>query len=97
MCKVGQRIQAGTPVMSLVSLEQAWVDANFKESQLQRIRIGQPATLTADVCQKVVYHGSVVGLSAGTGQRFLCCLRRTPQATGSRSCSVCRYASRCGR
>ena len=69
--QVGQRIQAGTPVMSLVSLEQAWVDANFKESQLQRIRIGQPATLTADVYgQKVVYHGSVVGLSAGTGAAF---------------------------
>ncbi|WP_414638818.1 efflux RND transporter periplasmic adaptor subunit [Aquabacterium sp.] len=69
--QVGQRIQAGTPVMSLVSLDQAWVDANFKESQLQRIRIGQPATLTADVYgQKVVYHGSVVGLSAGTGAAF---------------------------
>ena len=69
--QVGQRVQAGSPVMALVTLDQAWVDANFKESQLQRIRIGQPATLTADVYgQKVTYHGKVVGLGAGTGAAF---------------------------
>jgi len=69
--QVGQRVQAGSPVMSLVTLDQPWVDANFKESQLQRIRIGQPATLTADVYgQKVTYHGKVVGLGAGTGAAF---------------------------
>lgn len=69
--QVGQRVQAGTPMMSLVTLDQAWVDANFKESQLQRVRIGQPATMTADVYgQKVIYHGTVVGLSAGTGAAF---------------------------
>lgn len=69
--QVGQRVQAGTPMMSLVTLDQAWVDANFKESQLQRVRIGQPATMTADIYgQKVVYHGTVVGLSAGTGAAF---------------------------
>ena len=69
--QVGQRVQAGSPVMALVTLDDAWVDANFKESQLQRIRIGQPATLTADVYgQKVVYHGKVAGLGAGTGAAF---------------------------
>ncbi|MDI1350456.1 efflux RND transporter periplasmic adaptor subunit [Aquabacterium sp.] len=69
--QVGQRVQAGSPVMALVTLDQPWVDANFKESQLQRIRIGQPATLTADVYgQKVTYHGKVVGLGAGTGAAF---------------------------
>ncbi|HET8871033.1 MAG TPA: efflux RND transporter periplasmic adaptor subunit [Aquabacterium sp.] len=69
--QVGQRVAAGTPLMSLVTLDQAWVDANFKESQLKRVRIGQPATLTADVYgQKVVYHGTVAGLSAGTGAAF---------------------------
>jgi membrane fusion protein (multidrug efflux system) len=69
--QVGQRIQAGTPVMTVVALDQPWVDANFKESQLQRVRIGQPATLTADVYgKKVVYHGTVVGLGAGTGAAF---------------------------
>ena len=69
--QVGQRVQAGSPVMALVTLDQPWVDANFKESQLQRIRIGQTATLTADVYgQKVTYHGKVVGLGAGTGAAF---------------------------
>ena len=69
--QVGQRVQAGSPVMALVTLDQPWVDANFKESQLQRIRIGQPATLRADVYgQKVTYHGKVVGLGAGTGAAF---------------------------
>jgi membrane fusion protein (multidrug efflux system) len=69
--QLGQRVQAGAPLMSLVTLDQAWVDANFKESQLQRVRIGQPATLTADVYgNKVVYHGQVAGLGAGTGAAF---------------------------
>ncbi len=69
--QVGQRVQAGSPLMTVVSLDQPWVDANFKESQLQRVRIGQPATLTADVYgQKVVYHGTVSGLGAGTGAAF---------------------------
>ncbi len=69
--QVGQRVQAGTPLMTVVALDQPWVDANFKESQLQRVRIGQNATLTADVYgQKVVYHGKVVGLGAGTGAAF---------------------------
>ncbi len=69
--QIGQRVQAGSPVLALVTLDKPWVDANFKESQLQRIRIGQPATLTADVYgQKVSYHGKVVGLGAGTGAAF---------------------------
>jgi membrane fusion protein, multidrug efflux system len=69
--QVGQRVQPGAPVMTVVTLDQPWVDANFKESQLQRVRIGQPATLTADVYGKqVVYHGQVVGLGAGTGAAF---------------------------
>jgi membrane fusion protein (multidrug efflux system) len=69
--QLGQRVQAGTPMMALVTLDQPWVDANFKESQLQRVRIGQSATLTADVYgKKVVYHGKVLGLGAGTGAAF---------------------------
>jgi membrane fusion protein (multidrug efflux system) len=69
--QVGQRVQAGAPLMTVVSLDRPWVDANFKESQLQRLRIGQPATLKADVYGKeVVYHGKVVGLGAGTGAAF---------------------------
>jgi membrane fusion protein (multidrug efflux system) len=69
--QLGQRVQAGAPLMALVTLNDAWVDANFKESQLQRVRIGQPATLTADVYgSKVTYHGTVAGLGAGTGAAF---------------------------
>ena len=69
--QVGQRVQAGVPLMSVVPLDNAWVDANFKEGQLQRLRIGQPATLEADVYGKhVVYHGKVQGLGAGTGAAF---------------------------
>ncbi|MDE2400428.1 MAG: efflux RND transporter periplasmic adaptor subunit [Burkholderiales bacterium] len=80
--QVGQRVQAGTPLMSLVTLDHPWVDANFKEGQLQRVRIGQPATLTADVYgQKVVFHGKVIGLGAGTGAAFA--LLPAQNATGN--------------
>ncbi len=69
--QVGQRVQAGVPLMSVVQLDRSWVDANFKEGQLERLRIGQPATLEADVYGKhVVYHGKVEGLGAGTGAAF---------------------------
>jgi membrane fusion protein, multidrug efflux system len=69
--QLGQRITRGTPLMSIVPLEQVWVDANFKEAQLRRMRIGQPAVLTADLYGgEVAYHGRVVGLAAGTGGAF---------------------------
>jgi len=69
--QVGQRVQAGMPMMTMVALNQLWVDANFKESQLQELRIGQPAELLADVYGKnVVFHGKVAGLGAGTGAAF---------------------------
>jgi membrane fusion protein (multidrug efflux system) len=69
--QLGQRVQAGAPLMSVVALGDVWVDANFKESQLQRLRIGQPAELHADVYgKKVVFHGKVAGLGAGTGSAF---------------------------
>ena len=60
--QLGQRVQAGAPLMTLVALDQLWVDANFKESQLKALRIGQPAELVADVYgEQVVYHGRVTG------------------------------------
>ncbi len=66
--QVGSRVTPGTTLMSIVPLDQLWVDANFKESELQNIRLGQAARIEADVYgSKVVYHGKVVGLSAGTG------------------------------
>ncbi|HYD80242.1 MAG TPA: HlyD family efflux transporter periplasmic adaptor subunit [Paucimonas sp.] len=69
--QVGQHIAAGTPLMSIVPLNAVWVDANFKEDQLARMRIGQPVTLQSDLYgSSVVYHGKVSGLAAGTGAAF---------------------------
>ncbi|NKI96929.1 HlyD family efflux transporter periplasmic adaptor subunit [Rhizobacter sp. SG703] len=69
--QVGQRVQAGAPLMSVIALNQLWVDANFKESQLKNLRIGQPVTLQADVYgKKVEYRGKIEGLGAGTGSAF---------------------------
>ncbi|MQY52542.1 HlyD family efflux transporter periplasmic adaptor subunit [Rhodocyclus tenuis] len=69
--QVGQRIQPGAPLMAIVPLNGLWVDANFKESQLSRMRIGQPVKLFADIYgHSVEYHGKVVGLGAGTGGVF---------------------------
>ena len=80
--QVGQRVQAGAPLMTLVALNDLWVDANFKESQLQNLRIGQPAELVADVYgTKVTYHGTVTGLGAGTGAAFA--LLPAQNATGN--------------
>jgi membrane fusion protein (multidrug efflux system) len=68
---VGQRAQVGQPLMSVVPVRQAYVDANFKEEQLRRVRIGQPVTLTADLYgDGVKFHGRVVGLAGGTGAAF---------------------------
>lgn len=80
--QLGQRVPAGAPVMTVVPLAELWVDANFKESQLQRLRIGQSAVLTADVYgDKVRYHGTVTGLGAGTGAAFA--LLPAQNATGN--------------
>ena len=69
--QVGSRVAPGQPLMSIVPLDQVWVNANFKEEQLQRMRIGQPVTLTSDIYgSRVVYHGTVAGLAAGTGSAF---------------------------
>jgi len=80
--QLGQRVQAGAPLLSLVALNEVWVDANFKESQLRNLRIGQPVELQADVYgKKVVYRGTVEGLGAGTGAAFA--LLPAQNATGN--------------
>jgi membrane fusion protein, multidrug efflux system len=80
--QVGQRIQAGAPLMSIIPLEQVWVEANFKEVQLRKMRIGQPVKLHADIYgEKVEYEGRVVGLGAGTGAAFA--LLPAQNATGN--------------
>ena len=66
--QVGQMVAPGTPLMIIVPVQQAYVDANFKEVQLAKVRAGQPAELTSDLYgNHVVYHGRVVGFSGGTG------------------------------
>jgi membrane fusion protein (multidrug efflux system) len=80
--QLGQRVAAGAPLMSIIPLQQLWVDANFKEGQLRKIRIGQPVKLVADVYgKKVEYHGTVEGLGAGTGSAFA--LLPAQNATGN--------------
>jgi len=69
--QVGQRIAAGAPIMVIVPIATAYVDANFKESQFGDIRIGQPVELTSDYYGgDVVYTGKVIGIAGGTGAAF---------------------------
>ena len=69
--QVGQRIAAGNSVMTIVPVGAVYVDANFKEGQLERVRPGQIATLTSDLYgSKTVFHGRVIGFAGGTGSAF---------------------------
>ncbi len=69
--QVGNSVQAGQQLMTVLPLHDLWIDANFKESQLRHIRIGQPAKIEADIYGgSVEYHGKVIGLGAGTGSVF---------------------------
>ena len=69
--QVGSQIATTTPLLAVVPEKNLWVDANFKETQLADVRIGQPATVTSDIYgDDVVYHGKVVGLDMGTGSAF---------------------------
>jgi len=67
----GQQVQTGTPIMQVVPTADAFVDANFKEVQLDHVRPGQPVTLTSDLYGRgVKFHGKVRGLTGGTGSAF---------------------------
>jgi len=68
--EVGQRIQPGQPLMALVGLDDPYVVANFKETELTKIRIGQSVEIKVDVYPGVVYTGRVAGIDAGTGAAF---------------------------
>jgi len=69
--ELGQRVAAGTPLLAVVPLDDVWIDANFKEVQLKRMRAGQPVTVSADLYGRgVTYHGHVVGIAAGSGSAF---------------------------
>lgn len=80
--QLGQRVAPGASLMAVISLDQVWVNANFKEGQLRQMRIGQPVTLSSDLYgSSVEYHGKVIGLSAGTGSAFA--LLPVQNATGN--------------
>jgi len=68
--RVGQFAQAGTRLMSIVPVEQLYIEANFKETQLGLMRVGQPVTLEADSLPGVEIHGRVQSISPGTGAQF---------------------------
>ena len=69
--QVGQRVQPGSLLMTVVPVQAAYVDANFKEVELKKVKPGQPVELTSDLYgDDVVYHGTVTGFSGGTGSAF---------------------------
>lgn len=69
--QLGMRVDSGTTLMSIVPLDQVWVDANFKESQLNTMRLGQKVVLSADLYgDKVEYQGTIESLGIGTGSAF---------------------------
>jgi membrane fusion protein, multidrug efflux system len=69
--QLGQQVQAGAALLSVVPMADMHVDANFKEGQLHKVRVGQPVTVTSDLYgRSVTYHGQVEGLAGGTGSAF---------------------------
>ncbi|AYQ41424.1 hemolysin secretion protein D [Burkholderia aenigmatica] len=69
--QVGQQVGPGVPLMSIVQLNQLWIEANFKEGQIRHMRIGQPVEIVSDLYgSRVSYRGRVQGFSAGTGSAF---------------------------
>ncbi len=69
--QVGQHVAPGTPLMTIIPLQQVWVEANFKEGQVRHMKPGQQVKLTADLYGRdITYHGVLQGISAGTGSAF---------------------------
>ena len=69
--QLGQRVQAGMPLLTVVPVQDMHVDANFKEVQLENVRVGQPVKLHADIYgSSVTYQGTVEGFSGGSGAAF---------------------------
>ncbi|NYT63948.1 HlyD family efflux transporter periplasmic adaptor subunit [Alcaligenaceae bacterium] len=69
--QVGQHVAPGTPLMTIIPLQQVWVEANFKENQVRHMQPGQRVKLTADLYgSSITYHGVLQGIAAGTGSAF---------------------------
>jgi membrane fusion protein (multidrug efflux system) len=69
--QVGMSVKAGEPMLSVIPLDQIWVNANYKETQMRHMRIGQPVHLTSDLYgRNIVFHGRIVGLPGAAGNAF---------------------------
>ncbi len=68
--EVGQFVQAGQPLLAIVEDVESWVVANFKETQLKKMRVGQPVEIEIDAYPKAIFHGKVESFSAATGAKF---------------------------
>jgi membrane fusion protein (multidrug efflux system) len=68
--QIGQMANPGTAVVSIVARDETWIEANFKETDLDRMRIGQPARITFDAYPDLVVQGRVGSIGAGTGAEF---------------------------
>jgi membrane fusion protein, multidrug efflux system len=68
--QLGEQVQAGQPLMAVIPLQQIYVEANFKETQLAGVRLGQPVTMAADIYPNYIFRGKVVGIRSGTGAAF---------------------------
>ena len=69
--QLGQQVSPGAPLMAVVPLRRAWIDANFRETQLADLRVGQPVKVVSDAYgAHTVFHGRVLGLGAGSGNAF---------------------------
>ncbi|MGY2288553.1 efflux RND transporter periplasmic adaptor subunit [Pseudomonas sp. SDO528_S397] len=80
--QLGQRVQPGTALMAVIPLDQLWIDANFKETQLRDMRIGQPVDIESDMYgSDVKFSGTIDSLGAGTGSAFA--LLPAQNATGN--------------
>jgi membrane fusion protein (multidrug efflux system) len=79
--ELGQRVQPGQAVMAIVPIADAYVEANFKETQISDVRVGQSATLAVDLYPGYAYRGHVDGIAPGTGAAFA--LLPAENATGN--------------
>lgn len=105
----GQQVAPGKPLLAIVPLHRVWVVANFKETVLAKMRVGQPVEVRADLYgSSVHYHGKVLGISAGTGSTFellppenatgnwIKVVRRVPVRIGLRESELKRHPLRLG-
>ena len=90
----GEQVKAQTPLFALVADRRPWVEANFKETDLTYVTVGQKATVVLDMHPDITWDAQVESISPATGAEFAILPPQNASGTGSRWCSVCR--SSCG-